>query len=539
MFVFLVGGGTAGCALAARLSEIADWKILLVEAGGEQPSKVKIPWFHLWLTDSPLDWKYVTEPQSNAMWAFEQQKSWWWRGKVIGGTGAINTMIYMRGNAKDYDHWAALGNAGWSFRDVLPYFIKLENMKDPNLAQASHHGTKGPMSVEKSRHTTWLLQAFLAAASTLGYPIRDPNGFQDQSGFSPYLFNIQNGQRASTADAYLRPALKRDNLDIVLNTHVRKILFDDNKRAIGIEATQNHGYSVFEVKASREVIVSAGTIVSPQLLLLSGIGDKSDLAQLGIPLITHLPGVGDNLQDHVASYGLTWTTKGSGNAYNPFLYTIDPRTYLNWKLARTGPLAAPIGVEGNAFVTSKWGNQSWPDLQITFIASHPGFDGGTVYKNFLRINTKVFDEYFVRNAFSEGYSLYPILLRPKSRGKISLRSSNPQDYPKIQPNYLTHPDDVKVLVEGLKMVRKIGDAPSFQDFGGKFFDQPFPLCTHLVPESDDYWECFVRSMTTTDHHPVGTCKMGHEFDAQAVVNPQNMNVYGVKNLRVVDASVMP
>ena len=335
----IVGGGTAGSVLAARLSEVSNWNVLLIEAGGEQTRKVKIPWFHLWLPNSIFDWKYTTESQENAMWAFDEQKSWWWRGKVIGGTSAINTMIYMRGNTKDYDNWAAnLGNLGWAYKDCAPYFKKLENMKDPKLVDKDYHGKGGPIAVEKARHSTWLLDAFLQAGEYLGYPLRDPNGVEGQLGFAPYLFTINNGHRWTTADAYLRPALKvRQNLKVALNLHVRKILFDSqNKTAIGVEVTKDSGHTIFHVKSRREVILCTGTIGSPQLLLLSGIGERDHLKNLGIPLIHHLPGVGYNLQDHVASYGLTWTTRGIGNAYNPFLYTADPRTYINWKFFNTG-----------------------------------------------------------------------------------------------------------------------------------------------------------------------------------------------------------
>lgn len=194
-------------------------------------------------------------------------------------------------------------------------------------------------------------------------------------------------------------------------------------------------------------------------------------------------------------------------------------------------------MEGNAFIATKYANQSWPDIQITFIASHPGFDGGTLYKNFLAINTEIFDEYFLDAAFTEGFSMYPILLRPQSRGRVSLRSSDPNDAPVIEANYLSHPDDVNRLIEGLKMVKRIGNSKAFKKYGAAFHAKPFPLCKHLPFESDQYWECFVRSMTTTDHHPVGTCKMG--FDAFSVVNPDTLKVHGISNLRIVDASIMP
>lgn len=253
---------------------------------------------------------------------------------------------------------------------------------------AEYHGRDGPLTVEPARHSTWLLEAFLKAGLFHGYSVHDPNGGQGQTGFSPFLYTIKDGKRWTTADAYLRPAVRhRTNLNVALNAHVRHVVFDDNNKAVGVLVSRNGGRP-FEVRASKEVILCAGTIGSPHLLMLSGIGPAQNLKQAGVPLIQDLQGVGRNLQDHVAAYGLTWTTRGAGNAYNPFLYTADPRTYLKWKLLKTGPLSAPIGVEGNAFVATKYANVTWPDVQITFIASHPGFDGGTLYKDFLHISTR-------------------------------------------------------------------------------------------------------------------------------------------------------
>ncbi|TRY61644.1 hypothetical protein TCAL_04403 [Tigriopus californicus] len=531
----IVGGGTAGSVLAGRLAEVDHFKVLLLEAGGEQTDKIKIPWFHLWLPNSPHDWKFVTEPNYNgALKGFMDQKSWWWRGKAIGGTGAINTMIYMRGNRNDYDYWESLGARGWSYKDCLPYFKKLETITPQDHQPDFQHGVSGPMVVEEARHHTVLRDAFLEAGKGFGFRVGDQNsGYQ--TGFAPLLFNIRDGHRWSSADAYLRQT--RGNLHVALIAHVHRILFR-RRTAVGVE-TDIRG-SKMKIYAKREVILAGGVVGSPHLMMLSGIGPRDHLQEMGIPVVYHSPGVGQNLQDHIAAYGLTWLTGASsaGAAYNPFVYTTDPKTYWDWKMTRTGPLAAPIGVEGNAFVATKYANTSWPDIQITFMASHPGFDGGTTYKDFLMISDELYESYFAPTAFTEGFSMYPIVSRPESRGRITLASSDPLVAPRIQPNYLSHPQDTLTLIEGLKIVKAIGDSEAFKRFGAKFYDRPLVPCSHLVPGTDAYWECWVRYLSTSDHHPVGSCKMGRKNDPMAVVSPK-FRVYGVRRLRIVDGSTMP
>ena len=255
-------------------------------------------------------------------------------------------------------------------------------------------------------------------------------------------------------------------------------------------------------------------------------------------MVHDLHGVGQNLQDHIAAYGMTWLTKTEGVAYNPFLYTADPRTYWNWKTVHRGPLAAPIGVEAVAFLSSKFANTTWPDLQLTFVSTHPGFDGGTTYKDFLGISDEFYEAYFEDNSFKEGFTIYPSLNRPKSRGSITLKSANPYDHPIIQPNYLSDRRDIEALVEGLKIARSIGDSRPFKYYGARFYSKSLPGCGHLYPETDEYWECWVKTLATSDHHPVGTCRMGPYSDPYAVVDNQ-FRVYGLRNIRVIDGSTMP
>ncbi|CAB4061281.1 unnamed protein product [Lepeophtheirus salmonis] len=530
----IVGGGTAGSTLAGRLSEKKDLRILLVESGGEQSIKLKIPWFHSLLYGSPHSWHYLSEDQEHnqALLGYDGKKSIWWRGRVIGGTGAINTMIYMRGNRHDYDHWALLGNEGWSFSDVLPFFRKLENVKGTDLEKdVQFHGTEGPMKIEYGSQVTPLQKGFLNAGKLLGYPISDPNSY-NQFGFSKILFTIKDGQRWTSSDAYLHP--ENPNLKVSINSHVLKIIIK-HKKAMGIDMIKNG--KIHRIYAKKEVILSAGVLESPRLLMLSGIGPQKHLERHKIKVNKDLPGVGQNLQDHIASYGLIWLTK-TGAAYSPFRYTLSMSTYINWKLYSRGPLSSPIGVEGNAFVHTKYGNSSWPDLQMTFLSVHPGYDGGTLYKNFLGLSDEIYSSYFADTAFKEGYTIYPILNRPKSRGYVELQSSNPFDSVKIQPNYLSNKSDLQTLVEGMKIARKIGDSPAFKKYGSKFYSKPFPPCLSYKYESDPYWECWIRHLATTDHHPVGTCKMGPLHDPLAVVDNE-LRVYGIEGLRVVDGSILP
>ena len=525
----VVGAGSAGAAVAARLAETSA-TVLLIEAGGEQPYKATIPWFHLWLAGSPIDWSYETASGSGS--GYEGGKSKWWRGKVAGGTSSINTMIYMRGNRKDYDGWSQdFGLTDWSWDKCLPYFKKLENMKNKEKRDSGLYGDDGPIVVEDSKHSTEVMDGFLEAGSLLGLQERDQNSGDTTEGVARLQWTISEGQRSSSLE-YL--TTHRKNLHITLRTQVLRIIFS-GRTAVGLEVLR--GKKIFQIKCSKEIILSAGTIGSPHILMLSGVGPKEHLAQHNIPVVAHLPGVGSNLHDHHATYGLTWQTQ-VGTAYNPFIYTANPLTLMQWKTSRTGPLAAPIGIEGNAFVRTKYAPENWPDIQIAFVSSHPGFDGGTVYKDFLGISEKVYQEYFSELSQSEGYSLYPILSRPNSRGSVRLKSGNPIEYPEITLDYLADGQDIAALVEGIKIAFQIGNSSAFSKYGSRFHDQPFPQCIHMEMYTDAYWECFVRSMTTTDHHPVGTCRMGLREKVDTVVDSR-LRVVGVKNLRVVDGSVLP
>ena len=459
-------------------------------------------------------------------------RSRWGRGKVAGGTSSINTMIYMRGNRRDYDSWAEdLGLTDWSWDLCLPYFMKLENMKNKEKRDSGLYGVDGPIVVEDSKHKTKVMEGFLEGGKMLGYQEVDQNMGGNTEGVSALQWTISDGQRSSSLE-YL--TTHRQNLHITLNTKVLRIIFS-RKTAVGLEVLR--GKKIFMIRCSKEIILSAGTIGSPHILLLSGVGPRDHLAQHKIPVVAHLPGVGSNLHDHHATYGLSWQTQ-VGTAYNPFIYTANPLTLLQWKTRRTGPLASPIGMEGNAFVRTKYAPEDWPDIQIAFVSTHPGFDGGTVYKDFLGISQKIYEKYFSELSFSEGYTLYPVLSRPNSRGTVRLKSGNPLEYPDISLDYLSNEEDIGTLVEGIKIAFQIGNSSAFAKYGARFHNKPFPLCRHVEMYTDAYWECFVRAMTTTDHHPVGTCRMGVRGEVDTVVDSR-LRVVGLQNVRVVDGSVLP
>ncbi|OXA60509.1 Glucose dehydrogenase [FAD, quinone] [Folsomia candida] len=539
----VVGGGSAGAVISARLSENPAVTVLLIEAGGNEPVTSTVPWFHAVLPGSDLDWKFRTVPQTDILLGYENQVSpirlvsFWPRGKVIGGTSSINTMIYMRGNKLDFDAWAAQGNDGWAYEDVLPYFKKAEHQTDPILAADTyHHGTNGPLIVQTPRHRSPVMGAFLKAGKYLGYDIVDPNG-SHVTGFSPFQMTINKGIRWSTARAYLKPASRRTNLHIFLYSHVHTVLFDEQKRAIGVEYGANGLRHI--VYCRKEVILSAGTIGSAKILLLSGIGPKEDLEEIGIfPNIANLQ-VGKNLQDHMGAFGLSWTIRKKKSAYS-LLPLFNPITLKEYTLKHTGPFGETVGVEGNAFLHSRYSNKStdWPDLQLFFLSATPAIDGGGGFQKYFGATTEMIETFYHPIKFKEGYTIVPILLRPFSRGYMKLRSHHPYDMPIIQPNFLSDRRDFDVLLDGLKHAVEIGNSKPFKKFGISMHLGVLPKCPHLQPGSDAYWVCFLRHNANTEHHVAGTCKMGPVHDKSAVVDPE-LKVHGVMGLRVADGSIMP
>ena len=348
---------------------------------------------------------------------------------------------------------------------------------------------------------------------------------------------IRRGARCSTAKAFLRDIRgKRPNLHVVIWAQATRVLFDAQKRAVGVEF-ERRGLR-HQVRASREVVLSAGAVNSPQLLMLSGVGPAEHLAQMGIPLVHHSPGVGENLQDHIGTGGLHFLTSAPVTVVMPRVYVA--KSFTQFSTLGIGPLTMLGGLDGLGFISTKFANQTddWPDVEIHFIPSCPSSDGGEAVRKAMGMRDEVFDRAYNPHLYDDAYSYYPVLLRPKSRGHIRLRSNNPHDMPVIQPNYLSHPDDVRVLVDALKTSIRMGLSAPFQKFKPRIWDKLWFGCDQYEPYGDLYLECLTRSYTATIYHPVGTAKMGPAEDPLAVVDAQ-LRVHGVHGLRVVDASIMP
>ncbi|OWR55003.1 hypothetical protein KGM_207052 [Danaus plexippus plexippus] len=369
----IVGAGSAGAVVANRLSEIGHWKVLLLEAGGDETEISDVPLLAGYLQLSKLDWKYKTEPQGTSCLAMEGGRCNWPRGKVLGGSSVLNYMLYLRGNKKDYDTWESLGNKGWSYNDVLYYFKKSEDNQNPYLAKTPYHSTGGYLTISEAPYHTPLVSSFIDAGLEMGYLNRDING-ENQTGFMVAQGTLRRGSRCSTSKAFLRPAKDRTNLHISINSFVTKVMIDPRtKIAFGVEFVKNK--MVYRIRARKEVILSGGTINSAQLLLLSGIGPADELAKHRIPLIQNLQ-VGKNLQDHIGLGGLAFMINKPISIVENRLHTVS--TLMEYAVLGEGPLTIMGGVEGLAFVNTKYVNASddFPDIEFHFISGATNSDGG-------------------------------------------------------------------------------------------------------------------------------------------------------------------
>ncbi|NEO77413.1 choline dehydrogenase [Moorena sp. SIO4G3] len=498
----IVGAGSAGCVLANRLTENPNTRVLLLEAGKpDRERSIHIPIAFRALSRTEYDWSYYTQPQSN----LNNRKLFWPRGKVLGGCSSINAMIYIRGHRWNYDHWHELGNKGWSFSEVLPYFKKAENQE---RGASEYHGTDGPLNVANLRYTNPLSQAFVEAATEIGLENTKDFNCPEPEGVGFYQVTQKNGKRHSTAVAYLKPCRHRANLTIRTGAQVTRLLLDGT-RVTGVEYILDGGATEIEKLTTTsghqgEVILCGGAINSPQLLMLSGIGPADHLKALGIPVVVNLPGVGQNLQDHLWAgvvYECTQpiTLEGANTTGN----------LLKYLLFKRGPLTSNIAEAGGFVKTTP--DLTKPDLQLHFA---PVF--------LSRQNVKPMEGNY--------FTLFATLLHPQSRGYIRLSSPNPLVAPLIQPNYLTDQTDLQVLLTGIKLCRQILQASAFETFRG---EELFP---GTQVEQLDEIATYIRDSAGTLYHPVGTCKMGN--DPMAVVNSR-LQVHSIEGLRVVDASIMP
>ncbi|PIK49218.1 putative choline dehydrogenase, mitochondrial-like [Apostichopus japonicus] len=500
----IVGAGSAGCVLASRLTEDQDKKVLLLEAGPKDWSwKIHMPAALMYPLDSTTyNWSYSTVPQKH----MNNREMYHPRGKVWGGSSSINAMCYVRGHPMDQDRWAKEGAAGWAFADCLPYFKRAENYE---RGEDEYRGGSGPQHVSRGKTGNILFEKFIEAGEQAGYQrTTDMNGFK-QEGFGYMDLTVHKGVRWSTANGYLRRALKRPNLTVESRTLATKILFDGLK-AVGVEyEKRGNPRSAY---ASTEVILSGGAINSPQLLMLSGVGNADDLKELGIPVVHHLPGVGSNLQDHLEFYVQQACTQPITIYKAQWKFPhVMVKVGLQWFLTQTGWGATPH-LEAGAFVRSRPGVEH-PDIQFHFLPSVVN-DHGRVPGD------------------CHAFQVHVGPMRPTSRGNIKLKSKNPKEGPLIDFNYLSTEIDRWEARQSIKLAREVFAQKAFDPYRGREI-QP-----GLEVQTDEQIDEFVRSCGDTAYHPSCTCKMGLETDPMAVVNNKT-EVLGMSNLRVVDASIMP
>jgi len=501
----IIGAGSAGCVLANRLSANPANKVLLLEAGGpDKKMEIGIPAAYGNLHRTEVDWGFSTEPQTH----INDRQIYLPRGKTLGGCSSTNAMVYVRGNSADFDEWASLGNEGWAYKDVLPYFKRSEHNED---ITNEYHGNEGPLNVTFPKYfQTPYAQAFVDACIETGIPENNDYNGAKQEGAGLFQFTIKDGRRHSCATAFLKPAMNRPNLTVMTNAPAKEILIEDNK-AVGVEYFTGKNSSQ-KVYASKEIILSAGAFQSPQILLLSGIGDADELSVHGITVKKALSGVGKNLQDHLMVFAssLSLQQEGVNHHLKPLNQVADLLKYL---FTHKGALTISV-LEAVAFL--RVNDAENVNLQFHFTPLQIGNDYvPDVY------NPKTYPT-------TDGYTVIPTLLKPKSRGYVGLKSANVMDAPLIQPNFLSEEEDLKTLIAGTKKALEILNTAAFRPFR-KAIIAP-------IDQSDEGIIDHIKKSIETIYHPVGTCKMGN--DAMAVVNDK-LQVHGIEGLRVVDASIMP
>ncbi|RZF45036.1 hypothetical protein LSTR_LSTR001997 [Laodelphax striatellus] len=534
----IVGAGPAGCTIASRLSENSNFSVLLLEAGPEESYIGAMPLINEAMITSPTyNWGYKMEREEGVCRKGVGGRCDWPSGKGVGGGTLINAMVWTRGDASDYDRWAALGNTGWSYKDMLPYFIKSETMDIPSLRNSPYHGTSGPVHLNYPSYEHDLSRGFQRALRELGLNYTDYNNPNERIGVSRIQASLYKGRRMSAAKAYLWPVRSRRNLIVQKYAFVTKILIK-NRRAFGVNVIL--GKSLEQkttVFARREVIITAGGFNSAKLLMLSGIGPKQHLESLGIPVIQNLS-VGYNLQEHISTASLAFLVDvpSSGLQWDlPLIPTIKNAE----KVVLFGQGRYSIlGCESFGYVQTKYATGRVPDIELVFVTGSLAVDCGRI-----QLKSRYLDKDFYQRQYSEicyktAWNIWPMILYPKSRGRCKLRSRNPFDAPIIHGNFLSNEHDLKVLIDALKIVLRISKTEALQRYGTKLYSKPMEGCSQYVFESDEYLGCLVRQITNLFHHQCGTCKMGPYSDTEAVVDVR-LRVRGVEGLRVADTSIIP
>lgn len=522
----VIGGGTAGAVIAGRLSENPQWKVLVIEAGGDEPTQSGVPaWVTSYWNREDTDWLYSTEPQAKACLDTEG-RCYWPRAKMLGGCSVINGMMYMRGQSADYDGWAVNGATGWSWYDVLPYFLRSEDNKQINNGvSGQYHSAGGPMPVQKFRYAPQFAHDVVSGAIELGYPpTTDLNG-ETITGFTTAQAFNDGGTRFSTARAYLRHGSRRPNLHVLLNALGSRVIVDPlTKKVTAVEYIKDGETKT--VKVNKEAILSAGTLNSPQILLLSGIGPKQTLDKFNIPTIQDLPGVGQNLQNHVGvNLDFTLTKE-------PMVADLNWDVSTQYLLNREGPLSSTgmsqLTGKINSRLASSGGRH--PDVQYFFGGYYTSCGNAQI------VDPKELDD----SAERRHITISAVALQPRSRGYMTIRSVDPTQAPIFEPNYFDDEHELNVIVDAARIAYKLANTTILREKYGMVPTEGYGKeCGDGGRDpSDEFFKCLAQQHTAPENHQVGTCKMGPQSDPMAVVD-MKLKVHGIEGLRVVDGSIMP
>lgn len=532
----IIGGGTAGSILARRLTEVKNWNVLLIERGGYPLPETAVPALFTSNLGFPQDYAYKIEYQKEACLSQVDKRCRWSKGKALGGSSVINAMLHIFGNKRDYDTWENIGNPGWNYEQVLPYFRKSLSCAPEFIAKygTDYCGTDGPMRIRHYNYTaTDAEDIILEAAHEAGYDVLEPLNGDRFIGFGRAMGTLDNGQRENCAKAFLSPVKDRKNLYVMTSSRVDKILFE-RKRAVGVRITLDNNQSV-QVRATKEVILSAGSIASPQVLMLSGIGPKNHLKKMGIPTLVDLP-VGKNLQDHAIWLGiyLAYNNESVTSPPSEKSQLDDIYDYLEFN---AGPLRV-LPLDLNGFVDVNDPHSKYPNVQFMFVPYQRYTNNLLSLLQGYNMNDDIIQEMQQAVKKMSLISICPVLIRPLSRGFVELRNTNPADPVKIYANYFAEKEDFNNLLKSVNIVKTFLNTDILKKYNMTLYYPNISGCQHTEPGTDEYWECNLEHLSTTLFHPCGTAMMGPANDSRAVVDSR-LKVHGVQNLRVIDASIMP
>ncbi|XP_031636392.1 glucose dehydrogenase [FAD, quinone]-like [Contarinia nasturtii] len=529
----IIGSGSAGSVLANRLSENPNWKVLLLEAGGDPPSETEVPVLFESLRKTQSDWEFYAKSDSACL--ASKDGCFWPRGKCLGGSSSINAMFYVRGTPRDYNRWAELGNPEWNWENALKYMKKSEGNENAdfvNYKNGKYHSDKGPLKVNHYSDLHPLSRIFIEAAEEVGIKHLDDINADELLGYVSAQATVSNGRRQSTAKAFLVPAKNRTNLYIVKHAHVQKILIDDQNVATGVEFLYKNE-KMLKVTSRMEVILSAGAVSSPQILMMSGIGPKEHLEQHNID-VKHDSAVGKNLLDHVYT-AMFFQFHRSSPTKESMTDTLD--AIYNLAIHNKGPLTGFGPSQLIAMLNTENGTGQ-PDTELHFIMFEQNSWKFKAHLQLKKFDEKIEKALLAANEKADIVTIWPTLLKPKSSGFIELESTSPSDKPRIVPNYFSHNDDMTTMLRAVKQQISLENTQSYRKHEGEFLKLPLTECDEFEFKSDDYLKCYIKYFSSTLFHPAGTSKMGPDSDADAVVDSR-LNVRGVKRLRQIDAGIMP